>query len=313
MKVLSADDAIHTKPPQVKKLLPRAARPFLKWPGGKAQLLPYLLPHVPRDFRSYYEPFVGGAALYFALAKETATHVSVLNDLNEYLVTTYRTVRDYPDELMAALAKHQKAYLARNEPNRERYYYDVRDSRPETDADRAARFIFLNKTCYNGLYRENRKREFNVPHGRYANPAINDTVALSKASETLQRTVLLSMDFKDALSGAGRGDFVYLDPPFEPLSPTSSFTSYTGRGFGRADQERLREAVDDLTQRGALVMLSNSSHPWIRELYDDAKYHRSDVPARRAINVKGDRRGPIQELVVVNYPPEVERHLIPED
>lgn len=311
---MPASDTVHSKSPS-RRSQPGAiaARPFLKWPGGKAQLLPYLLPRVPKQFRSYYEPFAGGAAVYFALAAETGTHVSVLNDLNEYLVTTYRVVRDDPHTLDRLLARHQKAYLARNAPKREEYYYEVRNSIPASDTERAARFIFLNKTCYNGLYRENRKREFNVPHGRYANPAIHDAPVLRRASETLQRTVLLSVDFTDALSGAGAGDFVYLDPPFEPLSPTSSFTSYTGRGFGRADQERLKELVDTLTTRGVLVMLSNSSHPWIQELYADGQYRQDFAPARRAINVKGDRRGPIPELVVLNYPAEFERQLIPDE
>lgn len=194
-------------------------------------------------------------------------------------------------------------YLHADEKARANYYYEVRGLTPRTSLGVAAKFIFLNKTCYNGLYRENRKGIFNVPHGRYASPNIDDADAIEAASEALQGVRLEQGDFERSCELAKAGDFVYFDPPFHPLSRTSNFTTYTSRDFTRADQERLAAAVRKLTDRDVRVMVSNSAHRWIRGLYgDDERYQIEMLPARRMINSRGDRRGTIDELLMMNYP-----------
>lgn len=281
------------------------ARPFLKWAGGKSQLLPELVTRSPHRIDTYYEPFLGGGALFFALREdpERAPKRAVLNDLNHELITTYEVVRDAPDRLVRRLARLEGEYLAADDATREALYYEMRERhRLRKPVEVAARLIFLNKTCYNGLFRMNRKGEFNVPFGRYKSPRILDCEALLAASRVLQGVELRRLDFEEACADAGPDDFVYFDPPFHPLSATSSFTSYTERDFGRAEQIRLKRCIDSLTERGASVLLSNSPHPWICGGYEFAGYHIAEVQARRAINSRGDRRGPIGELVVTNQP-----------
>jgi len=279
------------------------ARPFLKWAGGKSQLLPELVTRSPRRIATYYEPFLGGGALFFALAADPdrAPRRAVLNDLNRELMTTYEVVRDAPEALIERLACLETEYFAAEEAARATLYYELRDRHGlHEPVEVAARLIFLNKTCYNGLFRVNRKGQFNVPFGRYKSPRILDREALLTASHALQDVELRCMDFEEACSDAGPEDFVYLDPPFHPLSATSSFTAYTERHFGRAEQLRLKRCIDRLTKRGAPVMLSNSPHPWVRGGYEFAGYDVDEVQARRAINSRGDGRGPIGELVVTN-------------
>ncbi|MGE0229272.1 MAG: DNA adenine methylase [Dehalococcoidia bacterium] len=280
------------------------ARPFLKWAGGKSQLLPELVRRSPRRIDTYYEPFLGGAALFFALSSdaERAPRRAVLNDLNGALMTTYRVVRDQAPALATALERLQEEYAGADDAGRAAMYYRVRDEHGRTDAvEVAARVIFLNKTCFNGLFRVNRRGEFNVPFGRYKSPRILDREALLAASAALRGVELQSADFAEACAEAGPGDFVYFDPPFHPLSDTSNFTAYTEREFGRAEQIRLKRCIDVLTARGVSVMLSNSPHPWIRGGYEFSGYAIDEVQARRAINSRGDGRGPIGELVVTNY------------
>ena len=283
---------------------PRAgARPFLKWAGGKQQLLPSLLAGAPETFGRYFEPFVGGGALFFALADRgrlDATHGAVLGDANADLVATYRAVRDDFRGLVRRLRALESRYLGRDAEERAVLFYRLRDSAPRDARGAAARFIFLNKTCFNGLYRVNRAGHFNVPHGRYAEPRILDVPVLTAASEALALVELRHTDFEAACADAAAGDFVYFDPPFHPLSATSSFTQYTSADFGWADQERLRVCIDGLTARGVHVLLSNSPHPLVTYLYESAGYELRRVPARRAINSKGDGRGPIDELLVTN-------------
>lgn len=279
------------------------ARPFLKWAGGKSQLLPELVTRSPRRIATYYEPFLGGGALFFALLAdpERAPQRAVLNDLNQELITTYEVVRDAPDQLIRRLARLEAEYLAADEAGRAALYYDLRDQhRLQKPVEVAARLIFLNKTCYNGLFRVNRKGEFNVPFGRYKSPRILDRETLLAASKALQGAELRRMDFEEACADAGPDDFVYFDPPFHPLSATSNFTAYTQREFGRAEQIRLKRCIDDLTRRGVRAMLSNSPHLWVRGGYEFAGYEVAEVQARRAINSRGDGRGPIGELVVTN-------------
>ena len=302
--------------------------PFLKWAGGKGQLLPELLRRVPQQLDGYYEPMVGGGALFFALAgdEENRPRPAVLNDANADLVSAYTVVRDRVEALIGCLEEYGSTYLAADAEERARLYYEVRAAEPDGDVERAARLLFLNRTCFNGLYRVNRAGRFNVPHGRYARPRILAAEALRAASRALADVELRTGDVVDACAGAGRGDLVYLDPPFFPLSATSSFTDYTAGSFGPADQARLRWLVDDLTERGACVMLSNSPHPWVLGAYESARYrlvegrgggataagepsaatyshHRiEEVPARRMINSRGDRRSAIIELIVTNPP-----------
>lgn len=264
--------------------------PFLKWAGGKSALLPQLEPFFPpaNSYVRYFEPFLGGGAVFFRLKPRT----SFLFDLNSALIEVYRIVQDNVEALIRALKPHG---------NDRDYFYHVRSQDPMalTPVERAARFIFLNRTCYNGLYRVNRNGQFNVPFGRYANPTICDEPGLKSASALLQGAALNVADFADALSTAGAGDFVYFDPPYEPLSASSSFTSYTSAGFSREDQRRLADVYAELDARGCLLMLSNSNAPLIHHLY--RRFHIHSVNARRAINSKGGGRGPIPEVVITNY------------
>ena len=258
--------------------------------------------------------------MFFALIADPdlAPRRAVLNDLNRDLVTVYETVRDHCDQLIERIGTIADPYLAADAEERSRLYYEHRERRPDDCIDLAARFIFLNKTCFNGLYRVNRKGEFNVPHGKYRNPRILDEHALAEASAALRDVELTSQDFQSGLTAPQAGDFVYLDPPFEPLSATSSFTGYTEGSFGRPEQRRLKWAVDALTARGVRVMLSNSPQDYILGLYDadpgplpeGTRYRQVRTPARRAINSRGDRRGAIDELIVLNYPVDEERRTL---
>ncbi|MDA0352183.1 MAG: DNA adenine methylase [Chloroflexi bacterium] len=278
------------------------ARPFLKWAGGKTQLLPALLERAPRSIDTYYEPFMGGGALFFALAADPdlAPRRAVLNDMNHELVTAYTVVRDHLDELVARLEVLAANYLEGDAEARAANYYAVRDEQRGAPVEVAARLIFLNKTCFNGLYRVNRQGRFNVPHGRYQKPNILDRDNLTAASAALQHAEITHGDFETACAEARAGDFVYLDPPFHPLSETANFTAYTEGSFGRPEQLRLRWCVDKLSDRGVAAMVSNSPHEWVVGAYEAGRYRVERTPARRAINSKGDRRGAIDELVVTN-------------
>ncbi len=267
--------------------------PFLKWAGGKQRVLSQYKPFFPpiACINHYFEPFIGSAAVFFSLQLNIP---AALSDQNEKLIEVYKIVRDDVAGVIAALKPH------RNEAD---YYYSIRAQNPDdlTKAQRAARLIFLNKTCYNGLYRENRKGEFNVPFGRYKNPKICDAPRLEAAAAALQGVSLQVADFAEAIKTAVPGDFVYFDPPYVPLSQTSNFTSYNKAGFGPDDQVRLAETVGHLTERGVKVMLSNSSADLVYELYGRSPYRLIDIQARRNINSNPARRGPVKELLILNY------------
>jgi len=263
--------------------------------------------------------------MFFALLAnpELAPKRAVLNDLNRDLVSVYATVRDDVDALIEALVGLSEAYLAAGDDERSEFYYAQRSLRTGEAVERAARFIFLNKTCFNGLYRVNRRGEFNVPHGKYKTPRILDEQGLRDASAALANVEVTCADFGEALTAPQAGDFVYLDPPFEPLSKTSSFTGYTQGSFGRDEQQRLKWAIDDLTERGVRVMLSNSAQDYILGLYSadrgplvekpgraGTRYRLETTLARRAINSRGDRRGAIDELIALNYPKDLERRTL---
>ena len=281
------------------------ARPFLKWVGGKRQLLRELLPRVPARLDSYYEPFLGGGALFFRLAAdpELRPRHAVLSDLNPALIATYRAVRDQPDALIAALEEVARDYLEREDAERKLRYYAMRErfralgAAGAGDLEIATHLLFLNRTGYGGLFRLNSRGQFNVPFGNYPAPRILDRAGLRAAAAALRNVELRCADFQDACAGAGPDSFVYGDPPYgRGASP--SFTAYTSTGFNRDDQLRLKCCLDALVARGARVLLSNSAHPWVQALYGDGTYLVEQVAARRAINSRVDRRGPIQELLV---------------
>ncbi len=268
-------------------------RPFLKWVGGKSQLLSQLSRWVPEAMERYFEPFMGGGAMFFAQRPGRA----VLADVNDELVDCYSAVRDHLDDVIEALKQH------RYEKD---YYYEVRawDRRSLPLIERAARTIFLNKTGFNGLYRVNSKGLFNVPFGRYSNPKICDEANLPACSTVLQGTEIRHTDFEGLLKEPTDGDFVYLDPPYIPLNATANFTAYTAGGFGPDDQRRLAASLVTAHRRGARFLLSNADTPVTRELYsellDEPGVDLDIVRARRAINSKAGRRGPVNEVVIFN-------------
>ena len=268
------------------------AKPFLKWAGGKRQLLSELLPRVPENAQRYFEPFLGGGALFFELTPSSAS----LSDVNSELINAYRVVRDSPQELLAVLAEFS---------NDEQEYYRVREwDREEafterSELERAARVLYLNRSCFNGLYRVNSKGQFNVPFGKYKNPKFADPSTIFACSKALQGVELQVCSFEQIEAAVEKNDFVYFDPPYVPLSSTSSFTSYAQGGFGSEEQHALAALFARLSEKGAFVMLSNSSAKETKELYQD--FLIEEVAATRAVNSKGDRRGPVPEIIVRNY------------
>jgi DNA adenine methylase len=274
-------------------------RPFLKWAGGKAKLAPRILDGAPAGFGRYVEPFCGAAAVFFALGERPSP--ALLNDANPDLVETFTVLRDEPGQLVERLRVMSKTYIESGPEARRDAFYAIRASNPATPVERAARFIFLNKTCYNGLFRVNASGGFNVPHGRYKNPRILDEELLRQCSRALQQAELRCADFAAVCSEARPGDFVYLDPPYHPLSATASFTGYTRADFGRADQVRLRDTFEELTGRGVAAVLSNSEHEFTKQLYGGMGYGVTVVSMSRAINSRGSARAPIPELLIDNY------------
>lgn len=274
------------------------AKPFLKWAGGKTQLLPHLLAGAPLRIETYYEPFLGGGALFFALQARGRFQSAVLSDLNGEIVNVFEQVRDAPDDLIGQLDEYQKKYLGRREQRRADFFYEVRDAVPMFAVSVAARTIFLNKTCFNGLYRVNSAGQFNVPHGRYKAPTICDEPGIREASVALQGVKLEVADFQRAVCQTTTGDFVYFDPPYVPLSGTSNFTAYTSSAFDMTEQARLADISLHLKERGVAFRLSNSSHPDVVKLYEERGLTTRAVFAGRMINSNAAARGPIRELVI---------------
>lgn len=275
----------------------RSVQPVLKWVGGKRQLLPSLLPLLPADTAScpYCEPFAGGAALLFALQPRQAW----VNDINADLIRVYTVIRDDVDALVAEL---------KNYSNDADFFYALRDLDRDREAfaalpevKKAARLLYLNKTCYNGLYRVNNAGEFNTPFGRYRHPNIVNEAGLRACAAYLRQAevYLSSRDYAAVLQQITKDTFVYLDPPYDPLSPTSNFTGYACGGFSRDEQIRLRECCDDLNRRGIRFMLSNSDTSFIREQYRN--YRITRVKARRCINSVASKRGDVPEVIIRNY------------
>ena len=266
-------------------------RPFVKWVGGKRQLLNVLNAAAPAKFGRYFEPFVGGGALFFSRLPELAT----ISDANPELINCYQIVRDDVDALIRSLRRHK---------NEEEHFYAVRakDTATMTPVQRASRFIFLNKTCFNGLYRENKSGQFNAPFGKYANPKIVDADNLHAISKYLreQEIDIFCAGYQNVLDRATSGDFIYFDPPYAPMTKTANFASYTKGGFSLDNQAELAAAFSELTRRGVHVMLSNSNTEVIRDLYRG--FQIQTVHATRAINCKGSgRRKEANEVLITNY------------
>ncbi|RCJ21740.1 DNA methyltransferase [Nostoc sp. ATCC 43529] len=264
-------------------------RPFLKWAGGKSKLIQQYIPYFPNNYKNYYEPFLGGGAVFFYLQPNKA----ILTDINAELINTYCCVRDNVNELILLLKEHKERH------NRD-YYYTIRNNSAGTDLEKAARFIYLNKTCFNGLYRVNSQGNFNVPLGRYKNPNICPEDLLRKASKALYKSDIKQQNFLDVGNYATNSDdFIYFDPPYYPISKTSYFTAYSKYCFAEKQQIQLRELFAKLAERGVKVMLSNSDCEFIRKLYSNFNIY--TVSATRAINSNAKKRGNITEVLITSY------------
>ncbi|KGO84426.1 modification methylase [Flavobacterium beibuense F44-8] len=270
--------------------------PFLKWVGGKRQLMPSIINLLPKNIKDldYIEPFIGGGAVLFHLQPKNA----IVNDYNKELINVYEVIKSNLSELIDDLKKHE---------NNADYFYKIRgldrteDFNTLSPIQRASRVIFLNKTCFNGLYRVNNAGEFNAPFGRYKNPNIVNEPTLKAVSKYLNSNniTLRSEDYADIINNASQNSFIYLDPPYHPLSESSNFTGYVQGGWDALDQIRLRENCDLLTKKGVKFLLSNSSAPLIKEQY--AHYNITIVKANRAINSNGSNRGEVDEVLIRNY------------
>lgn len=277
----------------------KAARPFVKWVGGKGRLVPELSRYFPDRYNDYYEPFVGGGAVFFVLNPGTA-HIS---DLNLVLITLYNLIKYDVQKVITELKEVEEVYhsLPTLEDKKEFFLHKRSEFNKlaNSSSKKAVLLIFLNKTCFNGMYRENSKGEFNVPFGKHDKPTICDEINLLAASEVLKHVSITHASYEAVTANAKQGDFVYFDPPYHPLNTTSSFTSYQAGGFSDEDQIRLRDEFVRLSNKGCKVMLSNSDTPLINELYEQFNIHK--IYAARAINSKGDGRGKILEVLVTNY------------
>lgn len=269
--------------------------PVLKWVGGKRQLLDSLTPLLPKKISSYCEPFIGGGAMLFSMQPK----IAYINDINNDLILVYSIIKNNVEELITSLSDFK---------NEADFFYSVRDWDRDkekynslTDIERAARIIYLNKTCYNGLYRVNNSGEFNSPFGSYKNPNIVNAPVLRAVSAYFNSATIhfTSTDYSEVLDKIPKGTFVYLDPPYDPVSATSNFTGYSKGGFNQNEQLRLRNYCDELTRRGIKFMLSNSSTDFIHNLYNE--YNITIVKAKRAINSIANKRGDVDEVVVRNY------------
>lgn len=267
-------------------------KPFLKWAGGKRQLIPQMAQYFPKEINHYIEPFVGGGAVFFYLNPKKA----ILIDINPVLINVYNVIKNNVDDLIQSLRKHK---------NNSEYFYSIRKKDREkefedwSDIEKASRTIYMNKCCYNGLYRVNSKGFFNVPFGKYKNPLFCDEQNLLAVNQMLSNVEIIQGSFESCLNYATSDSFIYLDPPYVPISDTSSFTSYTKENFGIEDQKKLKNVVDKLADRGSKVLLSNSYCDFNLNLYNE--YQIEIVKAKRAINSNAKKRGKIKEVLIRNY------------
>ena len=292
----------------------KSAKPFIKWVGGKTQLLDEVRKSLPSNLKdmkdvTYVEPFVGGGAVLFWILQEYPNiSRAVINDINAELICTYRAIRNNVDDLILQLSSIQSEYIALDTDARKDYYLEKRalfNSRNISEVETAALFIFLNRTCFNGLYRVNSKGAFNVPHGKYANPKICDEQTLRADSALLQRVEILCGDFEQTGAYKGQNTIFYFDPPYRPLTETSAFTSYAKDGFDDNEQRRLGRFIENIANNGSCFVASNSDPKNVNpdENFFDALYHKftiKRVSAARMINSKSDGRGPISEIMVTN-------------
>ena len=274
-------------------------KPFVKWAGGKRQLIPTLVRNLPENFGTYYEPFLGGGALLFHILTERYGKKCQVSDLNSDLILTYLTIRDKIDDLIKSLKNHEKKYYQ----NSSSYYYSIRESNPKHEIEKASRLIFLNRTCFNGLYRVNSKGRFNVPLGKYTNPNIVNEENLRSVSKILKinHISLKCRDFETILRDAKKDDLIYLDPPYQPVSHTSNFTSYTNKDFAYDDLLRLAKFCMKLDSKGCKVLLSNSNSKNVSELFSNKPWKVSKIKANRAINSNSQKRKGHFELLIKNY------------
>ncbi len=281
-----------------RQVLTGEPRPFVKWAGGKRQLVPIIEKHIPQEFGTYYEPFLGGGAVLFHLLCKNPDVKCHVSDLNSDLVLAYVTIRDRVEELISSLQDHAKNYYK----NPDSYYYSVREGQPKSQIEKVSRLLFLNRTCFNGLYRVNSKGKFNVPLGRYSNPNIVNEENLVSVSHILQskKIQISCRDFSSIISDSKKNDFVYFDPPYQPVSRTANFTSYTNRDFTYEDLQRLVEVSERLADKGCKVLHSNSNSKEVRDLFS-RDWKIVEISANRAINSDSTKRTGHTELLIKSY------------
>ena len=274
-------------------------KPFVKWAGGKRQLLAELEKNFPKQFGTYFEPFLGGGAVLFDLLAKKPNLKCSVSDLNSDLVLAYVTIRDKLGRLIESLENHSKNYHKDSTD----YYYEVRKQEPKTQIEKVSRLLFLNKTCFNGLYRVNSKGKFNVPLGRYTNPNIVNRENLTTASKFLQseKIKISCRDFESILKDAKKGDFVYFDPPYQPVSDTANFTSYTHRDFTEDDLQRLADLANQLNSKGVHILLSNSNTKIVKKMFSSKKWKVKEIAVNRAINSNSQKRTGHKEVLIKNY------------
>ena len=283
---------------QYSQIFATTPKPFVKWAGGKRQIITSLEGHLPKKFGTYFEPFLGGGALLFHLLNQSPNLKCNISDLNSDLILAYITIRDKVEQLVESLERHSGKYSA----DKIEYYYSVRESAPKNQIEKVSRLLFLNKTCFNGLYRVNSKGQFNVPLGRYTNPSIVNKENLISVSKILQskNIAIRCQDFEAILDEAKKDDFVYFDPPYQPVSKTANFTSYTKCEFTYDDLKRLANVCQKLDKKDCKVLLSNSNTKEVRKLFS-SKWKVVEVSANRAINSNSKKRTGHTELLIKNY------------
>ncbi len=274
-------------------------KPFVKWVGGKRQLMQDLENNFPKQFTTYHEPFLGGGAVMFNLLTKKPQLSCNVSDFNSDLILAYVTIRDKLEKLIESLENHSKNY----HKNSTEYYYEIRKQEPKQQIEKVSRLLFLNKTCFNGLYRVNKKGQFNVPLGRYTNPNIVNKENLTAVSKILQskKIKISCRDFEAVLGDAKKGDLVYFDPPYQPVSSTANFTSYTHRDFTEDDLERLAKLADQLHSKGCYVLLSNSNSKTVKDFFSKKYWKISSINVNRAINSNAQKRTGHKEIIIKNY------------
>lgn len=280
------------------------AKPFVKWVGGKGKLVPELEKYFPKKFNRYFEPFVGGGALFYEVIQKNNIVFSSINDINKKLIVTYKQIQQDPKKIISLLKNIENEYKKLSLEEQKEYFYTIRKKYNKESLDNitiAVYLIFLNKTCFNGMYRENSKGEYNIPFGDQKNPTICDEKNILAVSKCLKNTEINNLSFEEAVEKCKKGDYIYFDPPYYPINATSSFTSYSKNSFGPREQEKLRNVFIKLARKGCFVMLSNSNTDFIKEIYKEYKDYFKYIYATRSINSNGNKRGKILEIVITNY------------